>query len=84
MIETKEQYKFSAEEHFIDWCTGGPWFNKTICQNLHSPMYEELFVTEGQDRYELMCVLHAYGKIIISQLMQQKLAVEYPYQNIIL
>ena len=25
-------------------------------------IFEELFVTSRQDRYELMCVLHAYDK----------------------
>ena len=29
-IETKEKYILAVEEHFIEWCTGGLWFNKTI------------------------------------------------------
>ena len=28
MILTKEHSKFSVEKHFIEWCTGGPWFNE--------------------------------------------------------
>ena len=62
MILTKEQYEFSAQDHFIEWCTGGPWFNETILRNLHGPIFEEFFVTTCQDRYELMCGLHAYNK----------------------
>ena len=27
MMLTKEQYGFSVEENFIEWCKGGPWFN---------------------------------------------------------
>ena len=36
------------------------WFNETICQRLHGPLFEELFVTARQDMYGLMCGLHAY------------------------
>ena len=31
-------------------------------QNLHGPLLWEFFTTEGQDRYALMCELHAYNK----------------------
>ena len=30
--------------------------------NLHDPIFEEFFVTDHQDRYDLMCGLHAYYK----------------------
>ena len=62
MIETKEKYAFAVEEHFIEQCKVGPFFNKKNCQNLHSPIFEELFVTTRQDRYELMCGLYAFDK----------------------
>ena len=51
------------------------------CQNLHGPIFEKLFVTALQDRYERMCGLHAFEKK--SQLMQQSFAVEDPYQNML-
>ena len=62
MILTKEHSKFSVEKHFIEWCTGIPWFNETIFHNLYGTIFEELFVTSRQDRYDLMCGLHAYNK----------------------
>ena len=62
MIETKDQYTFNVEGKFIEWCTGGPWFNETICRNLHVPIFEELFGTSSQDIYDIMCGLQAYDK----------------------
>ena len=60
MIETKEQHKSDSDEHYIECCTGVPWFNQNICKNLHGPIFEELFVTERQEIYDLMCGLHTY------------------------
>ena len=48
MILTKEKYEFYVEEPFIEWFTGGPWFNETIFRNLHVPIFEGLFVTACQ------------------------------------
>ena len=62
IILTKKKYEFSVEEYYIEWCTGGPWFNETIFWNLHSPIFEDFSVTAYQDRYDLMCGLHAYAK----------------------
>ena len=62
MIETKENFTFSVNEYYVEWCTRGPWFRKNKCQNLHGPIFEELFVTTRQDRYSLMRGLHAYNK----------------------
>ena len=39
MILTKEKYEFTVEEHSIEGCTGGPWFNVTIFGNLHDPIF---------------------------------------------
>ena len=83
MIETKEQYKFTVDDRFIECCKGGPWFNQRIFQNLHGPIFEYFFVTARQDRYDLMCGLYYYGKIMISQLMKQTLVMEYPDQQIL-
>ena len=55
----EEQYYFAVDENYEEWCAGGPWFNETICQSLHGPLFEELFVTACQDRYYLMCGLYA-------------------------
>ena len=60
MVETVYQYRFFVEEHFIDWCSGGPCFNETSFFNLHGPIFEEFFVTAFQDTNDLMCGLHAH------------------------
>ena len=44
VILTREQYEFYLEENFIEWCTGGPYFNEICFQNLHVTIFEELFV----------------------------------------
>ena len=54
MIETREQYKFVVDEHFIEWYKGGPWFNHTIFQNLSGPIFEEIFVILCQYRYNVI------------------------------
>ena len=63
MIQTREKFYFSVDEKFPRWCIGGPWYNTTICSNLHGPIFEVYFLTALQDRYKLMCGLHAYNNI---------------------
>ena len=62
MIETKAQCHFILDENYEEWFTGSPWFNETTCRNPPGPLFYELFVTERQDRYDLMCVLHDLKK----------------------
>ena len=49
MIKTMEQYYFSFDKCFSRWCTGGPWYNKTIFQNLHKPISEVFFLYAKTD-----------------------------------
>ena len=60
MIETKEKTHYKVDEHFDKWCTGGPWFNETICQNLQGPLFEGFFVTAHEDIYDFLYVLYVY------------------------
>ena len=62
MIETKEQINFAVDKQYVYWCTGGTWFNWEICHNLHGTVFEELFVTAREDRYDIMCGLYAYNQ----------------------
>ena len=62
MIEIKGQYKFAVDEHYIEWCTGGPRFNKKKNKNQHGPIFEELFVTAHKYSYDLMCGYNAHDK----------------------
>ena len=63
IIQTKEKYYFSVDKRNLCWCTGVPWYNTTICQNLHGSIFEDFFVTLRQDIYELMCGLQAYYRL---------------------
>ena len=63
MIQTKEKIESEFDEKFPHWCTVGPWCNKMIYYNLHVPVFEYLFVTVIQYRYELMCGLHIYNNL---------------------
>ena len=58
----EDQYDFAVDKQYGEWCIGGPWFNEKICQSLHGPLCEELFVTVRQYIYDLMCGLYACGK----------------------
>ena len=49
----KEKFHFSVDEQYGEWCTLGPWFNDTIFQNLHDPLYEEFFITASEYIYDL-------------------------------
>ena len=40
-------------------------------RNLHGPIFEDIFVTARQDRYDLMCACMRTKNKIIGQLMQQ-------------
>ena len=62
-IQTKGKDNFAVDEHFTCWCTGGPWCNTIIFQNLHGTIFDYLFVNPRQDRYEPMCGLHKYERL---------------------
>ena len=60
-INKGEDY-FSVDEQYEECCTESPWFNQTIWQNIHVPLFEELFFIAHEDIYDLICVLHTYDK----------------------
>ena len=62
IITTEEEYHLAVDKSGKELCTGGPWFNDKVFQNLHGPLFEKLFVTVRQDRYYFMYGLHAYNK----------------------
>ena len=37
MIEAKDKYQFSVDDHFIEWCTVGPWLNQIFSKNSMTP-----------------------------------------------
>ena len=32
VIEKKEKLQYDTEKHNLDWMTGGPWYNTSICK----------------------------------------------------
>ena len=62
MIQTKDKIDFSVNEDFTCWCTGGPWYNKMICHNLHGTVFEDFIATTFQDIYELIIIIHITRK----------------------
>ena len=76
MVENKELYKLSVEDHSIKKCTGGPWFNLKNVENYMAPYLSNslsLYVKTDMTYYVSYMPL---TKIIIGQMMQQTLAVE--------
>ena len=45
-----------------NWITGGPWYNKYICKNLHGKVVEEYIINAITDRYNIMYYIDAYQK----------------------
>ena len=41
----------------------GPWYNKSICLQLHGSMFEDFITHTGTGRYNLMCSLLAHDKM---------------------
>ena len=33
IIETHKQLKYDTKKQNLDWITGGPWYNTSICRN---------------------------------------------------
>ena len=63
MIATNEKINFSFNVQYGDWCTIGPGFNENCFQNLHGPLFNELFVTAREYGNDLMCGFYAYGQL---------------------
>ena len=50
------------EKHNSDWITGGPWYNTSICKNLHGTVLVKYIINVRTDRYNLMCYIDAHEK----------------------
>ena len=45
-----------------EWMTGGPWYNKYICNKLHEKVFEGFIRNARTDRYNIMCSINAHEK----------------------
>ena len=68
MIQTNYQIYYSVHEPFPCWCTGGPWYNKTIVQ-LCWPFFEEFFVTALQYRSELIYMSYIHTTYYMKKIL---------------
>ena len=44
------------------WMTGGPWYNKSICNKLHGKVFEGFIRNARTDRYNIMFYIDAHEK----------------------
>ena len=63
MTVTKYKISFAVDEQYVERCTVGPCSNDKVLRNLHGPLFEELFATSREYRYDLMCGLYANKKL---------------------
>ena len=64
IISTNKEMKYDMDENnHQDWLDKGPWYNTSICLNLHGSKFED-FITQARTyRYNLMCSLVAHDKM---------------------
>ena len=64
IISSNKEMKYEMDDNNHQyWLNKGPWYNTSICLNLHGSMFEDFITHARSDRYNLMCSLVAYDKI---------------------
>ena len=64
IISSNKGLKYEIyENNHQDWLNKGPWYNTSICLNLHGSMFEDFITHARTDRYNLMCSLVAHDKM---------------------
>ena len=43
IIETNQQLEYDIGKHNLDWITGGPWYNTSICTKLHGILFKNIY-----------------------------------------
>ena len=62
IIEATKKLKYNIEKNNPDWITGGPWYNTSICKNLHGTVLGKYIINVRTDRYNLTCYIDAHEK----------------------
>ena len=44
----------------LDWITGDPWYNTSICKKLNGKVFEGFIRNEINDRYNIMCSIDVH------------------------
>ena len=50
------------DKHNPDWITGGPWYNTSICKQLHRKVFEVFIRNARTKKYNLMSSIGAHEK----------------------
>ena len=56
----KKKIKFYFEDHCTNCILNGPWYNTTICSQLHGSSFEDYDTTARKYSYNLMCYIENY------------------------
>ena len=62
VIENDEQLKYDMDIQNLDWMTGGPWYNTSICKKLHGKLSEVFIINARTDIFHIMCSIDEYEK----------------------
>ena len=62
IIENNEDLKYDMDLLKSDWLTCDPWYNKSICKNLHRKLFEGFIINARTDRYIIICSIDAYER----------------------
>ena len=47
------------DENKLEWMTGGPWYNTSICNKSHGNFFMGFIINARTDRYNIMCSIDA-------------------------
>ena len=63
IISNREMKYERDKNNHQDWLNKGPWYNTSICLNLHGSIFEDFITHERTDRYNIICYLVSHDKI---------------------
>ena len=62
IIEIHEKLRYDMYKHNIEWMTGVPWYNTSICKKSHGKVFDVFIRNSRTDRYNIMCYIDAHEK----------------------
>ena len=55
IIQSNQKQNFNFQRHCPSWMTNGPFYNTTICSQLHGQFFENYVTTARLEQYNIMC-----------------------------
>ena len=62
IIEKHEKLQYDMDKHILEWMTGVPWYNTSICKKLHEKVFGVFIRNSRTDSYNIMCSIDANEK----------------------